>query len=85
MANISLDGVETGTTLATDVADRNGRVLLKAGVTLNDKHIRTLQTWGVLEVDIEGADNQEHATDHYPEEWLTEADQKARSHFNTAN
>ncbi len=81
MSTILLDDVETGAILAADVADRNGRVLLKAGVCLNEKHIRTLRTWGVLEVNIEGDDIPTQADNHYPESWLTEANEHAVEHF----
>ena len=81
MATLLLDQVEAGAVLAADVADRQGRILLKAGMKLNDKHIRTLQTWGVLEVEIEGAENPGAELETYPDAWLAEAEEKAQAHF----
>ena len=81
MATVLLDEVETGAKLAADVADRQGRVLLKSGVTLNQNNIRTLQAWGVLEVEIEGDGNEHGNLEVYPDEWLAEAEDKASTHF----
>jgi len=81
MSTILLDDAEIGATLTSDVTDRQGRVLLKTGVELNEKHIRTLQTWGVLEIDIEGTGNQTQISDQYPQDWLDEADKLAQEHF----
>lgn len=45
-----------GMVLASDVRDRNGRLLLKAGTELTDKHLYILRTWGTVEADVVGAD-----------------------------
>ena len=42
-------------TLANDVHDRAGRLLLGAGVELSQKHLTIFRTWGVMEVDIVGS------------------------------
>lgn len=42
--------------LAADVVDGSGRLLLPAGTTLTDKHIRYFQMWGISEVEIAGGD-----------------------------
>lgn len=59
--------------LASDVHDRNGRLLLGAGAELTEKHIHIFRTWGVLEVDIEGVDgaqdNQPFVDAIDPEAW----------------
>jgi hypothetical protein len=52
-----VDNLEVGMTLANDVHDRAGRLLLGAGVELSQKHISIFRTWGVLEVDIAGSDD----------------------------
>jgi len=56
MGLIALDSLETGMVLASDVLDRNGRMLLGAGAELNQKHLTIFRTWGVAEVDIAGID-----------------------------
>jgi hypothetical protein len=52
-----IDNLEVGMTLANDVCDRAGRLLLGAGVELSQKHLTILRTWGVMEVDIVGAED----------------------------
>ena len=49
--------------LAGDVHDRNGRLLLGAGTELTDKHIYVFRTWGVIEADIIGI---EEDSDSHP-------------------
>lgn len=56
MGMIPLDALEIGMVLASDVQDRNGRLLLGAGAELTGKHLLIFRTWGVVEVDIAGAD-----------------------------
>ena len=54
MANLNIDSIQAGMVLAADVQDRQGRVLLREGMELNDKHIRMLKTWGINLIDIVG-------------------------------
>ncbi len=56
MSMVSAENLVPGMVLAADVRDRNGRLLLKAGVELTDKHLHILRTWGTVEADIIGAD-----------------------------
>jgi len=81
MAKVLLDNIETGMELNSDVIDRQGRVLLKAGVILTEKHLRIFNTWGILEVDIKGDISQEDAKKEYPPELIEEANQIAQIHF----
>lgn len=81
MAKILLDNVEIGMELNNDVVDRQGRVLLKTGVILTEKHLRIFHTWGVLEVDIKGEIEQEEVTKFYPPELIEEASELAKIHF----
>lgn len=54
MGRIGVGALKTGMVLAEDVKDGNGRMLLNAGVSLTDKHLRIFKIWGVSEVDVEG-------------------------------
>lgn len=81
MAKILLDNVETGMELSADVVDRQGRILLKTGVVLTEKHLRIFHTWGVLEVDIKGDVAQEEVKKIYPPELIEEANKQAKVHF----
>ena len=57
MGLTQIDNLEVGMTLAQDVHDRAGRLLLGAGVELSQKHLTIFRTWGVMEVDIVGAED----------------------------
>jgi len=62
-----IDNLEVGMTLANDVHDRAGRLLLGAGVELSRKHLVVLRTWGVMEVDIVGGPDDDQGS-HLPAE-----------------
>ena len=81
MTKILLDAIEVGMELSSDVVDRQGRVLLKTGVSLSEKHLRVFQTWGVLEVDIKGEFEQAEDSKVYPPELIEEANKQADIHF----
>jgi hypothetical protein len=51
---ISVSDLQPGMVLRADAVHHNGRLLLRAGVTLEDKHIKMLKTWGLVSADIEG-------------------------------
>jgi hypothetical protein len=42
--------------LAADVRDRSGRLLLKKGTSLNERHLYILHTWCTAEADVANAD-----------------------------
>jgi hypothetical protein len=63
VGNILTDNLMPGMLLAADVHDRNGRLLLGAGTELTDKHIYIFRTWGVIEADIIGT---EENSDSHP-------------------
>jgi hypothetical protein len=41
--------------IARDVVDRAGRLLVPAGTSLAEKHLRLLKTWGIDAVWVEGS------------------------------
>lgn len=57
MGKILTDNLAPGMLLASDVLDRSGRLLLKTGTELTDRHLYILRTWGVIEADIVGAED----------------------------
>lgn len=63
MGMLPIDSLEIGMVLASDVQDRNGRMLLGAGAELTQKHLTIFRTWGVIEADIAGID---YASDESP-------------------
>ena len=56
MAKIKVKDLDIGMTLTADVCDPNGRFLLGAGCELIDKHIKALNAWGVISVEISDAE-----------------------------
>jgi len=54
MPHISIKDVEAGMELGEDVADRSGRVLMRAGATLSEKHIKVMKPLGVTHISITG-------------------------------
>ena len=67
MGLTQIENLEVGMTLANDVHDRAGRLLLGAGVELSQKHLTIFRTWGVMEVDIVGSEDGDESC-HLPEE-----------------
>lgn len=56
MAKIKVKDLAAGMTLTADVCDPNGRFLLGDGCQLVDKHIKALNAWGVISVEINDDD-----------------------------
>ena len=52
MGKIKVKDLDVGMTLTADVCDPNGRFLLGEGCKLIDKHIKALNAWGVISVEI---------------------------------
>lgn len=57
MAFITIDKIQVGMVLNTEVCDRTGRVLLKSGCELTEWHIGKLSSAGIEDVDIAGAES----------------------------
>ena len=56
MAKIKVKSLQVGMTLSADVCDPNGRFLLGNGCELSEKHIKALNAWGVISVEINDED-----------------------------
>lgn len=56
MAKIKVKNLQVGMTLSADVCDPNGRFLLGEGCELNEKHVKALNAWGVISVEINDED-----------------------------
>lgn len=54
MAQIDIESLEAGMTLAADVVEATGQVLLRAGTEIETKHLRVLRSWGIEQVEIAG-------------------------------
>lgn len=60
---VSLDNLKPGMTLAANLQEPGGRLLLPAATVLTDRHLRYFQMWGVAEAEIEGDDAQASGVD----------------------
>ena len=56
MGKISVNNLKPGMTLNSDVLDITGRLLLGNGTEIDEKHINIFKIWGIVEVDIEGSE-----------------------------
>jgi len=56
MGTIPTDNLIPGMVLASDVRDRSGRLLLKGGTELSDRHLYIMRTWGILEAEVAGVE-----------------------------
>ncbi len=54
MLKVQIKDLEVGMCLSADVCDLNGRFLIGKECTITEKHIKTLQAWGVVSVEIKG-------------------------------
>lgn len=54
MAVIKVNNAQQGQILKTDVNDRSGRVLLRAGSELSDRYIKMFKSWGVVDIEVLG-------------------------------
>lgn len=61
MAKIKVKDLDAGMTLTADVCDPNGRFLLGEGCELVDKHIKALNAWGVISVEVKDDDLPENS------------------------
>ncbi len=54
MPIVNTKQLEVGMVTASDVLDRSGRLLFMANTSLEEKHFRVLQTWGIHTLNIKG-------------------------------
>jgi len=54
MSRVKVSQLEAGQQLRENAVNTSGRLLLKAGTTIEAKHLEIFRTWGVVEVDIVG-------------------------------
>lgn len=79
MGRLNLAEIQAGMVLAADVLDRNGRVLLKTGLSINDKHLKILKQWGIIDADIQGVSREEitaAGVQHLDQEALARAEER---------
>ena len=84
MGIINIDDVKKGMTLADDIKDYRGLVLLRVGTEMMEKHLRICKMWGITEADVEGVDSRDvaaQAAAAIDPERLQAAEAKAREAF----
>jgi hypothetical protein len=54
VSTITVNDLRPGMVLNSDAVHSNGRVLLRGGAVLEDIHIKTFKSWGLVSVEIEG-------------------------------
>ncbi len=84
MPSINLDDLQPGMVLAEDAAHLNGRVLLRAGTEINEKHIDIFRMWGVIAANIEEISQEDigaNVTEHVDPVIQQKAEDKMRELF----
>lgn len=74
--------------MSSDVKDSYGRTLLRAGVSLTEKHITMLKAWGVTEISVKGEEKKEEVPATVPDvdpKRLAKAEADARLMFRFAD
>lgn len=56
MGILNINDLKEGMTLAADVKNKHGNIMIKQGMVLTEKHIMLLKAWGIPDADVEGAD-----------------------------
>ena len=59
MTKLKIKSLKEGMVLADDIRDHNGMLILSQGQIITEKHLRTFKSWGITEIDIEGAVEEE--------------------------
>lgn len=59
MISMLVQSLKPGRILAADVKNSHGQLLVKKGAEISERHIRALKSWGVVEVQLEGAPEDE--------------------------
>ncbi len=59
MPRMPLNALKPGMVLAEEIRDRNGRLLLDAGVVLEQRHLRIFKIWSVVEAVVQDDDTDE--------------------------
>lgn len=88
MGRLNLDEISPGMTLASDVLDRSGRVLLKSGLQVTEKHLTILKQWGITDADILGVDRDEinaKTIESFDQDILTACETEKRELFHHAD
>ena len=56
MGILNINDLKEGMTLAADVKNKHGNIMIRQGMALSEKHIMLLKAWGIAEADVDGFD-----------------------------
>jgi len=56
MGILNINDIKEGMTLAADVKNKHGNIMIRQGMTLSEKHIMLLKAWGISDADVDGFD-----------------------------
>ena len=56
---ITIDEIEEGMEVHSEVTNKFGQVLIGSGAILNEKHKKILKTWNIAQVEIKSDDQEE--------------------------
>lgn len=78
---LSTEDTRPGMIVAEDIRDRSGRLLIPAGVSLKEKHLRVLRIWGIPELNIRDPSGEaaDPSPAHGEAEWQPATDAQARA------
>ena len=57
MPRVKLDSVTEGMVVTADVKNMDEMLLIPAGCELTARHVKILRTWGISEIQVDGAEN----------------------------
>lgn len=80
MRVIKLQDAQIGLVLAKEIVDKNGRVIVKKGTKLTEKHLKAFKVWRVMQFYVEG-EGEEVASEGVSEEDFLKAERKVRPNF----
>jgi hypothetical protein len=84
MPRIRVETVQVGASVAADVKNIDGMLLIPKGSTLGERQIGILQAWGITEVEVEASEGDEQARDPLaalPSETLLRITEETRALF----
>lgn len=81
MAHVPSELAHEGMTLARDVLDGRGRLLIPAGKQLTERHVGALRSWGIAVIEVDGAGPEAKASDQHPPHVLARAEEEVAARF----
>ncbi len=84
---VRIEELQLGMMPSVDVTDQNGRLLVPAGTSLTERHLRAFEMWGVTEIRVQasGSEPPEPAPAPLTPEQLAHGAEAVRSQFALVN